>query len=174
MLRLPTSPSYREGNEKNLLNIARTGWKDAYPYLCIHLFNCGQYSPLDSLKQVGMFNILWIIQSPPEIGPNYTVYYSVNGNFVFWNSLQLYVPLNSFLRFWECTKCLQNYSVLNKHGEKGHRILVFLVWLCLSYPNVYKYSYMLTSKIKFYAQSFFTLSLWWLTFYLKLIYNCIF
>lgn len=62
MLRLPTSPSYREGNEKNLLNIARTGWKDAYPYLCIHLFNCGQYSPLDSLKQVWMFNSLWIIQ----------------------------------------------------------------------------------------------------------------
>lgn len=174
MLRLPTSPSYREGNEKNLLNIARTGWKDAYPYLCIHLFNCGQYSPLGSLKQVGMFNILWITQSQLEIGPNYTVYYSINGNFIFWSSPQLYVPLNSFLRFWECIKCLQNCAVLNKHGEKGHRILVFTVWLSfkpkciqiLIYADI-KNCVLCSELLKFG-------SLWRWTFYLKLIYNCIF
>lgn len=109
MLRLPTSPSYREGNEKNLLNIARTGWKDAYPYLCIHLFNCGQYSPLDSLKQVWMFNILWIVQPQPETGLNYTVYISINGNFVFWNAPQSNVPqlFSQVLVMYEMSSKLQ-------------------------------------------------------------------
>lgn len=89
-LRLPTSlPSYREGNEKNLLNIAGSVWKDACPYSCIHLFNCGQHSPPDSPRQLGMFNSLWITQSQLEIGLNYMVYNWMNENFVFWDSSEL-------------------------------------------------------------------------------------